>query len=504
MCCLGFLAGCTGSDGSSPRAQEEFANISSDPLKAIEKAFSPSKKVAPKKAHILLIPGLLDTIFFDERGDNTWFNLEKIAVSSVHSLTDLVENEIDNMVRKHVVGEFDGKGGLNPLFNDTKPFIPFGGLPVSQAENMGVCKNNKLEGGLCGIAFRSDIGIGVNLPGMETLFSKMFHSTALENFSTMIVALREKGYEPGVNLWGFPYDWRESVRYENTQNRLDELLKNISKDGKEKVIIFAHSLGNLVTKAYLNKNAENFEKYVSDWVAVAPPFQGSAGTAIPSVLNGEHKSFKTFCEGTTAAMSSKVLTFYELLPTKWWEDKYGFELSINGPQRNQILSSVEAFTSFVVEGRKNATLEFDDQSKKIAVEPDLIAWAKETRESLQKSTFPDSATMHIVYGTGIDTKYKANITTTKADWAPEDITCVSTANPQNKCSNIPLCVTQAFTTLDGDGDVPVTSALSPFAKISPDPKNLEKLEISGVKHQALVNDKKVIDYLLRLAQSKEN
>ena len=67
---------------------------------------------------------------------------------------------------------------------------------------------------------------------------------------------QEHGYEAGVTLFGFPYDWRQSTAHvaELLKARVEEVLEIT---GAEQVDIISHSLGCLVTQAYLSLPVES-------------------------------------------------------------------------------------------------------------------------------------------------------------------------------------------------------------------------------------------------------
>jgi hypothetical protein len=57
----------------------------------------------------------------------------------------------------------------------------------------------------------------------------------------------EGGYEEGVTLFGFPYDWRQS--FAEISSNLHETITNILNSTKsEKIDIFAHSMGCVLVK----------------------------------------------------------------------------------------------------------------------------------------------------------------------------------------------------------------------------------------------------------------
>lgn len=103
----------------------------------------------------------------------------------------------------------------------------------------------------------------------------------------MFKALENAGYRKGLTYQTLPYDYSRSYR----NNALNETFKSnlermFNLTGK-RVVIAAHSLGNLNTLYQLNKLSPEFkQKHVKLWIAIAPPFLG-AMKAMQDVLGGE-------------------------------------------------------------------------------------------------------------------------------------------------------------------------------------------------------------------------
>ncbi|KAL0483101.1 hypothetical protein AKO1_015100 [Acrasis kona] len=95
-------------------------------------------------------------------------------------------------------------------------------------------------------------------------------------------------YEPGVSLFGFPYDWRQSTTYSAIQ-LLQYLNKIKIQTRSSHIDVIAHSMGGLVTKTAMgmvNSKQHNIRKFLS----IGTPYTtGGAGWGInflkPSNLN---------------------------------------------------------------------------------------------------------------------------------------------------------------------------------------------------------------------------
>eukprot|EP00770_Monocercomonoides_exilis_P014428 MONOS_14373.2-p1 / transcript=MONOS_14373.2 / gene=MONOS_14373 / organism=Monocercomonoides_exilis_PA203 / gene_product=Alpha , phosphatidylcholine-sterol O-acyltransferase, putative / transcript_product=phosphatidylcholine-sterol O-acyltransferase, putative / location=Mono_scaffold00991:960-3187(+) / protein_length=706 / sequence_SO=supercontig / SO=protein_coding / is_pseudo=false len=105
-------------------------------------------------------------------------------------------------------------------------------------------------------------------------------------FHDIIVMLKSQGYKPGINLWGFPYDWREEGTLFSTEqglvNRIDEAYEAC---GKQKVTIITHSLGGQLFRLFLQLHPLFASSRINKWIALACPFLG-AGRHLTAFLNG--------------------------------------------------------------------------------------------------------------------------------------------------------------------------------------------------------------------------
>ncbi|MDD9953633.1 MAG: alpha/beta hydrolase [Candidatus Woesearchaeota archaeon] len=116
----------------------------------------------------------------------------------------------------------------------------------------------------------------------------------------------EENLTSGKRLYDFAYDWR--FDNEKTVKDLEKFVKNVKKETKsDKVILFAHSMGGVVTRLYLKdpKNAEN----VAGVVFMGTPHQGSP------------KPFYAFAQGYN--FGNKKLSnekMWEIMPN--WEAGY--------------------------------------------------------------------------------------------------------------------------------------------------------------------------------------
>ena len=92
-------------------------------------------------------------------------------------------------------------------------------------------------------------------------------------FSELIEHLQNNGYQLGVNLFAFPYDWRRDIN--EIYYQLDEVVELAKqRSGWSKVDIVAHSMGGLVTKRYLLASS-TYRSKVDTFISVGTPYFGS-------------------------------------------------------------------------------------------------------------------------------------------------------------------------------------------------------------------------------------
>lgn len=93
----------------------------------------------------------------------------------------------------------------------------------------------------------------------------------LDFYGGMIKFLVSKNYKEGKDLLTFPYDWRidNNTQLAELDQKVDDLRKK--NDGK-KVILIAHSMGGLISRAYVNTIGAS---KVDTLITIGTPFYGS-------------------------------------------------------------------------------------------------------------------------------------------------------------------------------------------------------------------------------------
>lgn len=94
----------------------------------------------------------------------------------------------------------------------------------------------------------------------------------LHTYDDLIATLDENGYTPNVNLFTFPYEWRDSNVF--TANLLDHKIDQVKLIcGCDKVDIVAHSMGGLVARAYIQ--SIDYDNDVDQIIFLGTPHKGS-------------------------------------------------------------------------------------------------------------------------------------------------------------------------------------------------------------------------------------
>ena len=133
----------------------------------------------------------------------------------------------------------------------------------------------------------------------------------------MFKALERAGYRKGLTYQSLPFNYVKSYRNNELKKIFVPNLERISKLVGKKVVLFAHSLGNLNLLYQLSLLEQSYkDKYIKNWVSATPPFLG-AMQATKCVLGGDDEYFFLKFIGFHFGASSKSLgsmpVMYELM-----------------------------------------------------------------------------------------------------------------------------------------------------------------------------------------------
>lgn len=112
--------------------------------------------------------------------------------------------------------------------------------------------------------------------GYSVIPESLINSPAAQGFYEMVNAFREKGYSTGFSMAGLPYDFRKfHMTNEQFKEKFETMVNMLHRNTGKKVIIAAHSLGNLNALRILNKDNPINSK-IKRYIGLVPPFLGAA------------------------------------------------------------------------------------------------------------------------------------------------------------------------------------------------------------------------------------
>ena len=128
-------------------------------------------------------------------------------------------------------------------------------------------------------------------------------------FKPLVVHLQSLGYVPGVDIFAFPYVWRDAMNDETIMDDLDWFIRGLSP------IIITHSMGGLVVEKYLQKYPDASIKKV---INLSVPFHGAGGYSLKSFIHGYNLGNSLISENATLliAIAKRFSSTYWLLAKK--------------------------------------------------------------------------------------------------------------------------------------------------------------------------------------------
>uniref|UniRef100_A0A0D6QU21 Uncharacterized protein n=1 Tax=Araucaria cunninghamii TaxID=56994 RepID=A0A0D6QU21_ARACU len=286
---------------------------------------------------------------------------------------------------------------------------------------------------------------------------KLMHMDVLYYFHDLIDTLLDWGYEKGVTLFGYGFDFRQSNRTEKFMDGLREKLETAYKaSGGKKVNIISHSMGGLLVKCFLSLHKDIFEKYVNTWVSIASPFQGCPGFINDCILTGMQfvyglESYLFISRWAMHQLLVECPSIYEMMTNvefKWkkfpqiqlWRKQYTntgevyVELESFGPQE-----SIWIFQQAL----KGNMLNYDGKSIPLPFNMDIFKWSQETRKILDTAQLPDGIKFYNIFGITYETPFSICYGTETSPIGDLQEICNSKAQ---------------YSCVDGDGTVPAESA----------------------------------------------
>ena len=116
--------------------------------------------------------------------------------------------------------------------------------------------------------------------GMESIINLMPTMVQISGYSQyrdLYNVLKNAGYVSGINVQALPYDWRISYKDNSLNQIFPKTMKRLWENTGKKVVIVAHSFGNMQTAHNLWKMPQaDKDKYIARYIALAPPYLGSS------------------------------------------------------------------------------------------------------------------------------------------------------------------------------------------------------------------------------------
>eukprot|EP01016_Furgasonia_blochmanni_P017559 TRINITY_DN20296_c0_g1_i1.p1 TRINITY_DN20296_c0_g1~~TRINITY_DN20296_c0_g1_i1.p1 ORF type:complete len:493 (-),score=125.04 TRINITY_DN20296_c0_g1_i1:34-1512(-) len=111
---------------------------------------------------------------------------------------------------------------------------------------------------------------------VDLLVLAFYEPAFSKEFKDIWEAVEPLGYQMGLTVQAIPYDFRKSMRTNEANYTLERSIRFMRDLTGKKVVIAAHSMGNLVTLHTLNRlTAEDKSNLIKHYVSMAAPFTGA-------------------------------------------------------------------------------------------------------------------------------------------------------------------------------------------------------------------------------------
>lgn len=283
------------------------------------------------------------------------------------------------------------------------------------------------------------------------------------------------GYVPGKTLFGFPYDFRRSVRDKEVIEKLSSLIDRVSKlSPTGKVDVISHSMGGVLMKSFLVEKAQ-FRQKIRKWIPIGTPWLGST-MAFHACIKGYNLDIPIGLRESVA----KQLEFgwpptFELMPNfkaqLWANNTPWISYVINGQLKN--ISRESDVIQLFRDVNEDHYFERLTTGQRI-LQPFDMSMYNYTRTTIEKlneyGKEISGLEIHNIVGDGMNTRFGVQF---------KD----SVSSVRELKDKVP-----SFTYTYGDGTVPIQSALSSGFKNVTD-------YILGepVEHQKLIESKTIMN-----------
>ena len=112
--------------------------------------------------------------------------------------------------------------------------------------------------------------------GIQSLIPGIVNPEATQYFKAVTDRFVAMGYVAGLTMQPLPYDFRMSSGYDEASKNLNKVVKKLKEFTNKKVIIIAHSHGNLKTAFNLQSmSQQDKDDNIKLFFAISPPFMGA-------------------------------------------------------------------------------------------------------------------------------------------------------------------------------------------------------------------------------------
>ncbi|EKX32832.1 hypothetical protein GUITHDRAFT_120982 [Guillardia theta CCMP2712] len=265
-------------------------------------------------------------------------------------------------------------------------------------------------------------------------------------FDAMIQELESQGWIHGISLFGVPWDWRQSMCWTPTLDRLEDALRAArERNNGRKVALVSHSMGALVVKCFMARRPEFFQEAVETWISIAAPHQGASAKIFMEFLQGYNLGNIVIGAEAAKVLSLEAPAVYELLPQEnfeWQEQPYIALQWKNGTR--QVYGETGGTTGYDIPIRNSLvdhkmTLPWSGETLPEPFNEDCWELSQGTRREIFEVEHPPNLRFYNIYGTNQATPNGLEFTDV-GDW--------------RDLSNLKYSTTLT----DGDGTVSVESA----------------------------------------------
>jgi len=222
-------------------------------------------------------------------------------------------------------------------------------------------------------------------------------------FDSIITVLEYNGWVPGLNLFGVPWDWRQSMCWAPTLERLKEtLLKAQRLNPGRKVKLVSHSMGALVIKCFVATYPEVAQQTIGSWVSIAAPWQGASAKIYTELLQGYNLGNIVLDPACAKGVSMVSPSVYELLPsgTYDWIDPPLINMRMNGVPLSFKPSGPQRYDIPMRNANVNYTVVLPDSGTVLPEGFNEEVWAlsEESRDRIRSVELPLGVKFYNVYG----------------------------------------------------------------------------------------------------------